>query len=549
MNNDQKHELLTFLLAHPVETEWLELKAARKNFSSDDFGKYITALANGAAMCNEPFGYLVLGVDDKTHDIIGSIVLSSEKLKNEAKLNLHNYAKPQVVVEFIDIEAEPGKIVHVVKVAKPTIAVSWKGHYYGRSGESVTPLNIEKIEQISVLPDWSAQPCPGATLANLSPEALIKGREEFKRRHPSLASDVNEWTDEEFLAKLRVMVCGKLLNAAILLFGKPESESLLSPETSRISWYLVDEDGTPESYEHFSCPLILNSDKALERIRNKKITHLPSGTMFPEELFQYDPWALREALANAIAHQDYMRCEHIVIKESSHGEYVSISNAGRFIPGSLEDVLKTFEPARYVRNRTLVDAMIKVKMMESAHSGILKMFKVQRDRLFPLPEYSISEHGVTVTLSGKLLESEMLELFSGYKKIPLYDLYLLNKLRLCGARVLTRDQIKHLREKRLISGRPPYRLEGLKPEEDFCREHYFSEDNRLMDVIKVFLKEKGEVGATKSEILAAVKETFSNRLSQAQRENKVKNLLQEMRKKNIISLGAKRAWKLLVAQG
>lgn len=547
MNIDQNYHLLTSLLAHPVETEWLELKAARKNFSEDDFGKYVTALANGAALANEPFGYLVLGVDDKTHAIVGSLVLSSEKLKNEAKLSLYNYAKPQVQVEFLDVETESGKIVRIVKVAQPTTAISWKGHYYGRSGESITALSIEKIEQISVLRDWSAQPCPGATLANLSPEAVTKGREEFKSRHPSLASDVNEWTDEEFLSKLRVLVRGKLSNAAILLFGKQESESLLSPETSRISWYLVDEDGTPESYEHFSCPLILNSDKALERIRNKKITHLPSGTMFPEELFQYDPWTLREALANAIAHQDYTKCEHIVIKESSQGEYVSISNAGRFIPGSLENILQTFEPSRYVRNRTLVNAMIMVKMMENAHSGIRKMFKVQRDRFFPLPEYSISERGVTVILSGKLLEPEMLELFSGYKSLPLYDLYLLNKLRLCGARVLTREQISHLRERRLISGRAPYRLEGLKPEEDFCREHYFSEDTRLMDVIKVFLEEKGELGATKSEILAAVEGTFSNRLSQEQREHKVKNLLQEMRKNKVITLGPKRAWKLLFA--
>ena len=267
--------------------------------------------------------------------------------------------------------------------------------------------------------------------------------------------------------------------------------------------------------------------------------------MFPEELFQYDPWPLREALANAIAHQDYTKCQHITVKESSLGECVSISNAGRFIPGNLEDVLKTFEPSRFVRNRALVDAMIMVGMMENAHSGIQKMFKVQRDRFFPLPEYSISDGGVTVTLSGKLLDAEMLQLFVGYKEIPLFDLYLLNKLRLRGAEALTSEQILHLREKRLISGRRPYRLERLKTEEDFCREHYFLEDNRLMDVIKVFLQEKGDDGAKKSEILAAVNGTFSNRVSIEQRENKVKNLLQEMRKKGIIENAPNRVWKLV----
>lgn len=80
-------------------------------------------------------------------------------------------------------------------------------------------------------------------------------------------------------------------------------------------------------------------------------------------------------------------------------------------------------------------------------------------------------------------------------------------------------RVSHLKQQHLISGRAPYRLKSLKAEEDFCREHYFVEDARLIDVIEAFLTEKGESGALKSEIQVAVDGIFSQRLTPEQRGN------------------------------
>ena len=51
------------------ETEWVEFKT---NPDWEKLGKYISALANSAALLDQECGYLVYGVDDQTHCIVGT---------------------------------------------------------------------------------------------------------------------------------------------------------------------------------------------------------------------------------------------------------------------------------------------------------------------------------------------------------------------------------------------------------------------------------------------------------------------------------------------
>ena len=56
---------------------------------------------------------------------------------------------------------------------------------------------------------------------------------------------------------------------------------------------------------------------------------LPSGTLFPQELTQYDPWVVREALHNAIVHQDYLRQGRVTVVEFP--DRGSDQSTGRFV--------------------------------------------------------------------------------------------------------------------------------------------------------------------------------------------------------------------------
>ena len=124
-------------------------------------------------------------------------------------------------------------------------------------------------------------------------------------------------------------------------------------------------------------------------------SHLP--------LYDYDPYSIREALNNCIAHQDYAMAGRITVQEHED-DYLIFCNCGDFIPGSIENVLKAEYSASNYRNPFLATAMVNLNMTDTVGSGILKMFLAQKKRCFPLPDYDFSNHEVRMKLYGKVLD-------------------------------------------------------------------------------------------------------------------------------------------------
>ena len=180
-----------------------------------------------------------------------------------------------------------------------------------------------------------------------------------------------------------------MTNAALLLLGRPESATLLSPAVAKISWILKDASNRELDYEHFGPPFLLVGDRLLKRIRNLIVRALPSGTLFPQEITQYDPWVIREALHNAIAHQDYRRHGRIIVVEFP--DRVLVTNVGDFLPGDVETVIRQDAPQDLYRNPFLADAMVELNLIDTQGGGIKRMFETQRRRLFPLPDYDLCE--------------------------------------------------------------------------------------------------------------------------------------------------------------
>lgn len=70
MNTADLTALLDRLRAEPRESEWLELKASR--YEPQAIGEYLSALANSACLLGKPRGYLVFGITDSTHAVVGT---------------------------------------------------------------------------------------------------------------------------------------------------------------------------------------------------------------------------------------------------------------------------------------------------------------------------------------------------------------------------------------------------------------------------------------------------------------------------------------------
>ena len=237
---------------------------------------------------------------------------------------------------IIPIEVEGKRVLLFQVPASPrNIVMHWKGVAYGRDGESLKPLNQAKqdaIRQQPPIPDWTAQLVPNATINDLDELAVATAKVMFKKVHSSSipAEEIDAWSTEEFLANSMMMREGKLTRAAILLLGKPLSIQKIHPAVAQITWTWEDEEGIVQDYEHFTIPFILNVDKVLSKIRNKTMRELPGGTLFPDTMKQYDEYTIREALHNAIAHQDYTLQQRIVFVEGPSTLYYG--NGGSFIP-------------------------------------------------------------------------------------------------------------------------------------------------------------------------------------------------------------------------
>ncbi len=127
---------------------------------------------------------------------------------------------------------------------------------------------------------------------------------------------------------------------------------------------------------------------------------------------------------NCIAHQDYSAESRIIVTEKS--DEVKFFNAGEFFQGTIEDyILNDYTPPKY-RNFFLVNAMVNIGMIESIGSGIKRMFVLQKQRCFPLPEYTLADN-VELTIYGNIIDREYTNKLMENPEIDLGTVFILDK--------------------------------------------------------------------------------------------------------------------------
>ena len=539
------------LLSLPAETEVVEFKEAKNNFDFKELGKYFSALSNEANLKAMPCAWLVFGINNK-HQIVGSQYRPNRKDLDHLKFEIAEKISNRLTfIEIYELELPQGRVI--LFQIPPAIAgnpTAFGGFWFGRDGESVGALNIQELEQIrsqEKIADWSANIVSKAKISDLLPEAIAVARTNYKTKNPKLTSDIDSWDEITFLNKARITIDGKISNAALLLLGKPESQHFIQPAVSQITWILKDKDNTELDYEHFSMPFLLNTDKVLQKIRNLNYRYLPDNTLFPIEVTQYEPYVIREALHNCLAHQDYSMRQRINVIEFP--EHLIFENAGSFIPKSVENVIEHDAPQRYYRNKFLCDAMMNLNMIDTIGSGIRKMFIYQKNRFFPLPDYDLTNpDSVKVKLYGKILDKNYTRWLISNTELSLKTVILLDRVQ--KNKPITDHEAKELRSDDLIEGRKPNyfvtahiaALTGDKA--DYIKNRGFK-DEHYKKMVLDFINKYGS--ATKEDIDKLILDILPAILDIQQKENKVRNLVYSMSKRDrtIINHGTNRnpVWK------
>ncbi|MDC7951000.1 putative DNA binding domain-containing protein [Methanomassiliicoccaceae archaeon COG_1] len=532
---DEADRILEAILDLAYESEVVEFKD-RKTLDKDFVGKYFSALSNEANLKGADAAWLVFGISDD-----GAVVDSHYLDTIESQNKLKEYIAEQTAghVSFVDIHTKSvdGKRVLLFEIPPAGFGVptSFKGFAYERQGDSLRPLSDEKrlrIMKESAF-DWSRQIVPNAGIDVLDSDAISMAREYFIRNRPQKEDECKSWDDLQFLNKSKLTINGKVTCAAFVLLGKAECCDLIGDANPRMRWILRDNDRQTVDNEMFTVPFISSIERLCSKIRNVKYEYFRPSTLFPDRMDTYEPAMLREALNNCVAHQDYRMGEYITVVEYDRDRLV-FSNAGSFIPGSIDAVLDSDSPASYYRNRFLAEAMFNLGMVDVAGGGIIKMFKYQRIRHFPMPEYDISGDHVKVTIYGKVTDKAFADTLMKNPRLGFEDVILLDKVQK-GKPIPDADAVR-LKAKGLIEGRKPNYIltaalagstddRGIKgktiKKKGFDDEYY-------CDLIIRYIEEYGS--ATKKDLLDLLIDKLPDVMDERKKINKVGNLIAKLKR-------------------
>jgi ATP-dependent DNA helicase RecG len=476
--------------------------------------------------------------------IVGSNYRPNRPQLDSLKEEIANLTNNRLTFEEIHEVVRPeGRVVMFqIPPALRGVPTAWKGHYYGRDNEALVPLSIHEFEQIrkqATAEDWSAQVCTGATLNELDPNAIAFARQEYKKKHPALAAEADGWDDTTFLNKAKVCINGQITRTAIILLGKNESEHFLSPGIARISWVLRDEHGVEKDYQHFGPPLILAVDQVFAKIRNLTYRYLPDASLFPTEITQYDPWVIRETLHNCIAHEDYAKGGKINVVETPTS--LLFTNVGMFLPGTVEEVIVRDAPPEVYPNRFLAEAMVNLNMIDTIGSGIKRMFTRQRQRNFPMPDYDLSEQErVKVRVIGEVIDHKYTRMLMAKTDLGLLDVIALDKVQ--KGKPISEDEFRSLKAKKLIEGRRPNLIvsaeiaAATETVVDYLKKRGIDKAYGQKMVVEL-LEKQGQ--ATRQDIDKLLIDKLSDALDEAQKRNFITNLLQELRRNQVVEVHGK----------
>jgi ATP-dependent DNA helicase RecG len=301
------------------------------------------------------------------------------------------------------------------------------------------------------------------------------------------------------------------------------------PAVAEITWKLEMEE---KAYEHFGTPLLLNTTKVLQNIRNVKYKFFPDNELLATTVNKYDTRTILEALHNCIAHQDYSFHSRIIVTERI--DKLIFSNAGSFYEGSPAEYAggeKT--PERY-RNQWLANAMVNLGMIDRLGYGIHTMYIAQRNRFFPLPDFLLSEpQKVVLQIYGHTIDENYSKLLIERKDLPLSQVVLLDSVQKKLA--ITDDAASMLKKEKLIEGRKPnfYVAASVAAATNekaaYIKNKAFDKTYYKTLVIEFLTKYHK---ASRIEIDTLLMDKLSNILDDTQKRTKIRNLLYEMSKKD-----------------
>ena len=396
-------DLVEELRSRTSEGAWWEFKSS--NTDPKLIGKSISALSNGARLANRECAYLVWGVEDGTHKVVGTAFEpGNTKVGNQdLRMWLSQFVSPCPAIEFSSFLHPDGRLVILEIPAATTSPVTFERSAYVRIGSATTRLvdhpDIEATLWGRIRPfAWEK----GAAKSYVDGDHVLDSLdyvsyfELTSQRLPDYRSGIFERLQADQIISGDVGGRWNISNLGAILFAKRLSDF---PGLSRKGVRVID---------------YARSDRTETRARHEPNRGYASGlgalieyldTLSPRseeirsarrtEQRSFPLIAIRELVANALIHQDFTITGAGPMVELFPGR-IEITN-----PGS-----PLVEPSRFVdmpprsRNEALASLMRRMGLCEEQGSGVDKVLIEVELAQLPPPEFRDEGGSVRVVLFG-----------------------------------------------------------------------------------------------------------------------------------------------------
>jgi ATP-dependent DNA helicase RecG len=370
----------------PRETEWVEFKENKAE--PQDIGEYLSALANGAALSGKALAYLVWGVTDENHDIVGTrFVPAATKVGNEELESwLLRLLTPRIHFRFFDVDLDGKKVILLEIERAARQPVQFQGQEFIRVGTYKKKLKDFPEKERTLWRIFESAPFEeGIALQQVDDDGVLKAIdypsyfELLGRPLPDGKQGILAALEEDDLIHHCDAGGWNITNLGAVLFAKRLNDFAgLGRKVVRVIVY-QDNDRIQTIKEQVGSRGYGSGFEGLVAFINELV---PSNEVIGQALRKtvpmYPELAIRELVANALIHQDFSVTGASPMVEI-FADRIEITNPGEPLVAA-DRFLDT--PPRS-RNESLASLMRRMGVCEERGSGVDKV--VFQTELFQLP--------------------------------------------------------------------------------------------------------------------------------------------------------------------
>jgi predicted HTH transcriptional regulator len=385
-DNNDLLDILKELRHLSNECEWVEFK--QNNANPEEIGEYISALANGAALNGKVYAYMVWGVEDRNHDVVGtSFTPASVKIGNEELESwLLRLLNPKINFRFLPIYSESKSVVVLEIGAAFQHPVQFKNIEYIRIGSYKKKLKDFPEKERELWRIFDRVPFEKEVAAeNVSAEQVLKLLDYpayfdlLSLPLPEGRQGILDTLEADGMISKGIAGKWNISNlGAVLLARKLNDFNGLRRKAIRVILYKGENRVETIREQEGGKGLAVGFEGLIEYIRNLLPSNEVIGQALRKEVPMFPELAIRELVANAIIHQDFHITGTAPMIEIFSNR-MEITNPG--LP--LVKTERFLDSPPRSRNEGIASFMRRVGICEERGSGIDKV--VSQTELYQLP--------------------------------------------------------------------------------------------------------------------------------------------------------------------